>query len=522
MEHRETSPGQATDFGPRAWARDLLESDRRYFEADAELFPVPGAVIVALRGAEALAAGCVVHRIDAAQAASDADAWLVDVERRLRALRSSRARVYLDAPLAPLERALERRGYRLRVEFGFARAAGDSAGGIEIELLPAEDESGWSARRVLMHRVGRGPDGHSMDPELWVAMERRKHRAGYMRPYLIRTGGEIVGAVCTAPCGSLLRMKNLVVDPAHRRRGVATATAVCLARLAAEEGFAATGCFALDGEAGLVVYPRAGYRLLARQTEWVRDFEGAATAMTRRSQLLEPGEVEAYWRDGHVIVKGLFDLQESRAWADESDRLWASVPADRGNPRVQWRGRVDGGEIADRIDPVLDISPVFEALARDTRLIAAASRLLDGTAIPFKAKLITKRPGTAGYGLHQDYPYWEPLGLPADDYVNALVAFDPFDGASGTLEVFPGFHREQAPAPPGAPLDADESLVDGRCGLLLVLEPGDVAIFHSLTPHRSGPNRGAHSRQGLFLTYVPSRYSGLQERYERERIDRAR
>jgi ectoine hydroxylase-related dioxygenase (phytanoyl-CoA dioxygenase family) len=244
--------------------------------------------------------------------------------------------------------------------------------------------------------------------------------------------------------------------------------------------------------------------------------------MTRRSPMLEPPEVEAYWRDGHVIVKGLFDRQEVLAWRSECDRLWASVPADRGNPRVQWRGRVGGGEIADRIDPVLDISSVFDALSRDPRLIAAASCLLDGTAIPFRSKLITKRPGTAGYGLHQDYPYWERLGLPADDYVNATIAFDLFDPASGTLEVFPGLHRERVPPPPGAPLDADEAFVEGRPSLLLVLEPGDVVLFHSLIPHRSGPNRGSNSRRGLFLTYVPERYPGLLERYERERIDRTR
>ena len=244
--------------------------------------------------------------------------------------------------------------------------------------------------------------------------------------------------------------------------------------------------------------------------------------MTRRSPVLEPAEVEAYWRDGYILVKGLFDPQELRAWRDESDRLWASVPADRGNARMQWRGLVVGGEIADRIDPVLDISPVFEALALDTRLVAAASRLLDGTAIPFRSKLIEKRPGTLGYGLHQDYPYWEHLGLPADDYVNVLVALDPFDRASGTLEVFSALHRERAPGPPGAPLDTDESVVEGRRGELWVLEPGDVAVSHSLTPHRSAPNHGAQSRRGFFLTYVPSRYPDLQERYERERLDRAR
>ncbi len=104
-------------------------------------------------------------------------------------------------------------------------------------------------------------------------MERRKHRSGYLRPYLIRAGGNVVGAVATAACGSILRMKNLAVDPAHRRRGIATATAVVFADLAAQQGFAAAGCFALEGEPGLVLYPRAGYREVARQTEWVRVLE---------------------------------------------------------------------------------------------------------------------------------------------------------------------------------------------------------------------------------------------------------
>ena len=230
--------------------------------------------------------------------------------------------------------------------------------------------------------------------------------------------------------------------------------------------------------------------------------------------------LEGYRRDGHVVVSGLFDASDVRAWTDECDRLWQTLPIERSNTRVQWRALAAGGEIADRIDPVLDISPVYDGLARDPRLLAVVARLLDGTATPFKAKLITKRPGTCGYGLHQDYPYWEMLGLPADAYVNALVAFDPFDGASGTPELFPGFHHGKLPAPPDSPLDADESLLEGRRGVFLELAPGDVVFFHSLTPHRSGPNLATHSRRGLFLTYVPSRYPDLNDRYERIRLDR--
>ena len=235
---------------------------------------------------------------------------------------------------------------------------------------------------------------------------------------------------------------------------------------------------------------------------------------------LSPADIDAYRRDGWVIVKEILDPADVSACIEESERLWAHVDVDRADPRIQFRSHLDGGEIMDRIDPLLDVSPFYEALAADPRLTAAVSSLLDGTPIPFKAKLITKRPGTAGYGLHQDYPYWEWLGLAADEYVNATIAFDPFDGSNGTLEFFPGLHRERIPAPSESPFDADESFLQGRPSLLLELAPGDAVLFHSMVPHRSGPNRGTHSRRGIFLTYFSSRHQGLKERYERGRVDR--
>ncbi len=235
---------------------------------------------------------------------------------------------------------------------------------------------------------------------------------------------------------------------------------------------------------------------------------------------LSPEAIEAYQRDGWVVVKGVFGSADVAPWIEECDRLWASVSDDRSHPRLQWRGLEGGGEIADRMDPILDISPVFEVLAGDPRLVAAVGSLLDGTAIPFKAKIIMKRPGTAGYGLHQDYPYWEWLGPGPDEYVNATIAFDSFDASNGSLEFFSGRQHERVPAPTGSPYDADEAFLEGCRSTSLELAPGDVVLFHSMLPHRSGPNRGTRSRRGLFLTYFPSRHRGLSERYERGRVDR--
>ena len=260
-------PEQKTDD----WSSELVESDRRYFEAGAELVAIPGAVIAVARGLETLASGCVVHRIDAARAAAKPEEWLTELEALLRELGTPLARLYLDAPHAALEDALRRRGYRARVEYGLARAAGAGENGLHIELRGAENDAGWTERRRLMRRADHSPDGHGADADLWVELERRKHAAGYMRPYLVHVDGELVGAVSAAPGERLLRIKNLLVDPDRRRRGIATAIVGLLARQAAQEGFAAVGCFVVEGEPGLVAYPRAGYRVIATQFEWSRD-----------------------------------------------------------------------------------------------------------------------------------------------------------------------------------------------------------------------------------------------------------
>lgn len=240
--------------------------------------------------------------------------------------------------------------------------------------------------------------------------------------------------------------------------------------------------------------------------------------MTHGHRALTPSQRDEYRRNGYLVLKRVFEVADVSTWITESDRLWAEARVDRKDPRVQWRGLIAGGEIADRIEPVLDISPLLHSLAHDSPLVDLASSVLKGTAAVFKAKLIAKRPGTVGYGMHQDHPYWEFLGAPADDYVTVLMAFDRFDAASGATEVFPGLHHSRVPASSDQPLDADESRMDTSGGVLIELEPGDVAFFHSMIPHRSAPNRSTRDRRGLFLTYLASRHRGLIERYRQERI----
>lgn len=225
-------------------------------------------------------------------------------------------------------------------------------------------------------------------------------------------------------------------------------------------------------------------------------------------------QASQYWRDGCLVIKDCYTSEEIRCWRKECRRLWESVEVDKSNPRIQWREHADGDEVADRIDPVLDISPEFQHLANDERLLKIVSDVLHTEPEIFKMKLISKWPGTAGYKMHQDYTYWAFVGdVPSDHFVNVLIPLDKFTATSGATELFPGLHDHRLDPPPDEPYDVDEEKMDLSQGMILELNPGDIALFHGMTPHRSGTNTSDHNRESLFITYVRAGHSALYERY---------
>ena len=188
-------------------------------------------------------------------------------------------------------------------------------------------------------------------------------------------------------------------------------------------------------------------------------------------------------------------------WRTECDRLWAMLSTSAGDTRVQFRAHENGTAIADRIDPLLDVSRVFKRLSKDPRIVEPVEDALDGHSKVIKAKLITKRPGTHGYDLHQDYPYWQHMGLPADSMLTVQVAIDPSDDENGGVELWPSKHREILPPPPENPLDVAETAVALEEAELIPLATGDMLLFHSLAPHRSAANKSNNSRRAVFITY---------------------
>jgi len=118
------------------------------------------------------------------------------------------------------------------------------------------------------------PDGHSTAAASWVELERRKCEHG-MACYLAEIDGATVGAIGHVRGEGLLRIKNLVVHPDHRRRSIGSAMLSQVAALGREIGLGEQCLLAVRGEVGELLYRAVGMRVAGAVVEWSKPIAGA-------------------------------------------------------------------------------------------------------------------------------------------------------------------------------------------------------------------------------------------------------
>ncbi|MGB3508768.1 MAG: phytanoyl-CoA dioxygenase family protein [Microcoleaceae cyanobacterium] len=226
-------------------------------------------------------------------------------------------------------------------------------------------------------------------------------------------------------------------------------------------------------------------------------------------------QLSEFQTKGFFTVKGLFDSEEITMWQSECERL-SQLIKQRNIGEFNIRSQricVDGTMTFDRLDPVTNISPLFEKLAGDDRILNLMGLVLGSKPALFKSKLIFKYSGTTGYGLHQDFPYWQYMKIPANALVTLQVNIDYSHKENGAIEFFPGLHHSILPAPVDEPRDVDPSQINLDSSELIEAQPGDICIFHSLAPHRSNTNISQSKRRMLFLIYTTTEYSDKCQTY---------
>ncbi|MEG4943835.1 phytanoyl-CoA dioxygenase family protein [Microcoleus sp. F4-D5] len=222
---------------------------------------------------------------------------------------------------------------------------------------------------------------------------------------------------------------------------------------------------------------------------------------------------KSYWEKGYAVFRGIFNTEEVANLQREADCIWGLDSINKNNLRVEFRKSILNEYIPDRLDPVLDISPLFSEMVSNNRLLHIVQGLLSRIFINeqvqiLRCKLIMKESGTPGYTLHTDYPYWKFIGLDPNHFITVFIAIDDADEESGALAVYPYTHTMILPVNPKDEFDIDEEEFSklGLVSIIPELKAGDVLAFHSLLAHKSGMNLSLHSRRVLLPTYVPATF----------------
>ncbi|MDJ0894352.1 MAG: phytanoyl-CoA dioxygenase family protein [Alphaproteobacteria bacterium] len=222
--------------------------------------------------------------------------------------------------------------------------------------------------------------------------------------------------------------------------------------------------------------------------------------------VLTPDQRQAFEADGFVIVRGLFDAEETALLR----RAMEEDPQIRGN----LYDRTDAEGAATRM--VAWNHPgdsVYGLAARSERVVDTMEDLLGGEVYHYHSKLTAKEPHRGGaWEWHQDYGYWYNNGCLFPDMASVMIALDRSTQDNGCLQVLRGSHRMGR---------IDHGLLDGQqvgADLARVaealkvlervhaeLEPGDGLFFHCNTLHRSDQNRSPERRWTMICCYNAAR-----------------
>jgi phytanoyl-CoA hydroxylase len=116
-------------------------------------------------------------------------------------------------------------------------------------------------------------------------------------------------------------------------------------------------------------------------------------------------------------------------------------------------------------------------------------------------QLVYKRPGT-----HDDFPWHQDNGynfVAPQQYLTCWVALTDATEDNGCPWIVPGMHLDGTLRHHWT--DLGFRCLDGtpREAQALPLKAGSIAVFSSLTPHRTGPNLTADVRKAYILQYAP-------------------
>lgn len=231
-------------------------------------------------------------------------------------------------------------------------------------------------------------------------------------------------------------------------------------------------------------------------------------------------EIDAFTRDGYLVLPGMFSTDEIIEMQNECDHLFeflvnASIANNRTSGRLNIRRSDDGALTLRKIQPVNDLSKIFSKLSNDARIQKILITLFGDTPELMEEKLNYKQQfpanvtgldvddGDDSFFVHNDWAYHKAQGYPPK-IINAAICIDDCPSAAGPLRVWPGTHTSHIEHEPiRRSFVILPELLAGRESVELAAGRGTLLIFHGLLAHCSAPNRSDKPRRMIFFSYCP-------------------
>ena len=230
--------------------------------------------------------------------------------------------------------------------------------------------------------------------------------------------------------------------------------------------------------------------------------------------LLSAAQRADFERDGFVMVRGVFDAEESKLLqqAMETDPQVRANLYDRFDAAGKTTKMVTWNQPGDS---------VYGLAARSRRIVDTMEDLLDGEVYHYHSKLTAKEPYEGGaWEWHQDYGYWYNNGCLFPLMASVMVALDRCTKENGCLQVLKGSHhlgRIDHGLMEGQQVGADPKRLDEILKRMEIvyaeMEPGDGLFFHCNTLHRSDQNRSPDRRWTMLFCYNAARNNPYREHH---------
>ncbi len=227
--------------------------------------------------------------------------------------------------------------------------------------------------------------------------------------------------------------------------------------------------------------------------------------------MLTPKQIDDFWRDGYLTVKGAVTSAQLTAlntdiggWVEES--RGHSQPF--GPPTLDGRARFDMGAEHSAEKPALrrinnpsDISDAYLNVMRDAATVDMVADLIGPNVKFHHCKINLKLPGSDTIvAYHQDFLFTPHTN---DDVVTALLMLDDVTEENGCLRVVPGSHRGplhslfHGDTFTGA-VSANEETQLLAQSVPVTGKAGSVCLMHTRLAHGSAPNASTRPR-GLYI-----------------------